>query len=245
MTVLLEPGPYRYVLKREMRGTDVAALQLNLPTITADGVFGKQTENAVRAVQKAAGLTVDGIAGLGTQQSICVTKSQRAQTDNHLPDGMLRSLLNNESGFAVAAWSRHPSDWGYDLGAYQLSIGPAGAAATQPNFEHGYSVKEMATEVGRTIREQHDGFPNPQASRYLNDMAGGDESRFAWLLAVNNHNWPYASEQIYQRGHIYLDPTTDDKVADWVVAASGGRLSTPRQWVYSYVTHATQFVRWQ
>ncbi len=245
MTYLLDPGPgYRYVLKRGMSGTDIAALQINLPTLVVDGTFGAHTEQAVKAEQVDAGLTADGIAGLATQQAMCIDRSQEAASARRLPAGMLKSLMANESGFAVAAWSQHPSDWGYDMGAYQLSIGPHGAAATQANFEHGYSIKEMANATATSIRAQHDAFPTPVPSRYFNDLSNGDKDRFAWCLAVNNHNWPYASEQIYERGHIYLDPTVDDKIADWVVSASGGRLSTPRQWVYAYVVAATKFVKW-
>ena len=59
----LRPSPgYRYSFKRGMVGTDVAALQLNLPSSTVDGFFGPMTERGVRVFQEAAGLAVDGIA---------------------------------------------------------------------------------------------------------------------------------------------------------------------------------------
>jgi Transglycosylase-like domain/Putative peptidoglycan binding domain len=43
-------------------GSSVAALQRALG-ITADGIYGRQTRRAVRSFQRAHGLTVDGIAG--------------------------------------------------------------------------------------------------------------------------------------------------------------------------------------
>jgi hypothetical protein len=244
VTYLLDPGPYRYVLKRGMRGTDVAALQLNLPAVAVDGTFGAETEKAVKGKQRRAGLTVDGICGLMTQQAICVDLSQKAATGAKLPVGMLKSLMANESGFALGAFSRHPSDWGYDLGAYQLSIGPSGASATQENFVRGYTVQVMAAATATSIRVQHDGFGSPVKSRYLTDLAGDDRDRFAWQLAANNHNWPFASQQIYRTGHIFANPAADDSPADWVLAASAGRLTTPREWVYAYIGAATKYVRW-
>ncbi|MBQ9414479.1 MAG: peptidoglycan-binding protein [Clostridia bacterium] len=60
-------------LRRGDSGSDVQAMQFYLrtiaafnnaiPTITADGQFGAATENAVRAFQRAYGLTVDGVVG--------------------------------------------------------------------------------------------------------------------------------------------------------------------------------------
>ena len=48
-------------IKRGSRGPEVKTLQTKLG-ITADGIFGLKTEAAVKAYQKAHGLTVDGIA---------------------------------------------------------------------------------------------------------------------------------------------------------------------------------------
>ena len=61
------------VLKKGMKGKEVKALQLLLigsgyscGKAGADGDFGKSTDTAVRAFQKASGLTVDGEAGKRT-----------------------------------------------------------------------------------------------------------------------------------------------------------------------------------
>lgn len=50
------------VLKIGSRGEEVKTLQKKL-NITADGIFGKNTDAAVKAYQKSHGLTVDGIVG--------------------------------------------------------------------------------------------------------------------------------------------------------------------------------------
>ena len=57
-------------LRRGSRGEDVKALQRALGIRPADGIFGPQTERAVRNFQKGAGLTVDGLAGGQTQAAI-------------------------------------------------------------------------------------------------------------------------------------------------------------------------------
>jgi hypothetical protein len=239
---------YRYSLALtkpdHMKGTDVAALQLNLPKVTVDGDFGDKTDAAVRNFQVKHSLFVDGIAGPTTQGKIVTTRSSAASTKYSLPTGLLRSLATNESGLILGAFSQHPSDWGYDIGAYQLSIGPSGLDPTQANFQFGYDVDRMAEYVASNTSVKHNSFQNAVSSQYLSDLADGNQDKFAWQLAINDHNWPFASANIHDHGHIYANPAQDDEPADWVISASGGHLSTPRQWVYSYVQKATVYVRW-
>ncbi len=45
-----------------------------LPLITADGIFGPATENAVRAFQRLFGLTEDGIVGPRTWERIVAVR---------------------------------------------------------------------------------------------------------------------------------------------------------------------------
>lgn len=56
------------------RGPDVVEVQTLLAgygyTVTVDGIYGKQTERAVRSWQRSNGLTVDGIAGPATLASL-------------------------------------------------------------------------------------------------------------------------------------------------------------------------------
>lgn len=56
-------------IKQGSRGDEVRTLQKKL-NITADGIFGKNTEAAVKAYQKAHGLTPDGIVGPHTWESL-------------------------------------------------------------------------------------------------------------------------------------------------------------------------------
>ena len=76
----LRPGEYPGVLRRGSSGTAVRELQFylylmsayesSIPAIGIDGQFGASTEAAVRAYQRYAGLTVDGIVGRATWDSL-------------------------------------------------------------------------------------------------------------------------------------------------------------------------------
>ena len=76
----LRPGEYPGVLRNGSSGTAVRELQFylylmsayesSIPAIAIDGQFGASTEAAVRAYQRFAGLTVDGIVGRTTWNSL-------------------------------------------------------------------------------------------------------------------------------------------------------------------------------
>ena len=76
----LRPGEYPGILRRGSSGTAVRELQFylyllsayesSIPAVGIDGSFGADTENAVRAYQRFAGLTVDGIVGRATWESL-------------------------------------------------------------------------------------------------------------------------------------------------------------------------------
>ena len=76
----LRPGEYPGVLRTGSSGTAVRELQFylylmsayqsSIPSVSIDGRFGAATEAAVRAYQRFAGLTVDGIVGRKTWDSL-------------------------------------------------------------------------------------------------------------------------------------------------------------------------------
>jgi resuscitation-promoting factor RpfB len=76
-------------------GTTVKAVQRALG-VTADGIYGRQTKRAVRRFQRAQGLTVDGIAGPQTLEALGVT----AQQSSAPPDvaEVLELIAECESG---------------------------------------------------------------------------------------------------------------------------------------------------
>lgn len=232
--MLLTPGlGYRYAFKQGMRGTDVAALQINLAATNVDGIFGDQTRKAVRSVQKEGGLVIDGIAGLVTQQRIVLNLSAAATTAHDLPEGLLRSICANESGFALAAYSRHPSDEGFDLGAFQRSSGQT-ATISQKFIADSYNVWHTAESVAT-------GFASLFAK--YRRAAEVKSDRRAWELAALSHNWPAAADNLANLGRIYKTKP-DDVAENWIEVASGGRLHTAKEWVASYIEKATIYVAW-
>jgi peptidoglycan hydrolase-like protein with peptidoglycan-binding domain len=74
-------------------GTTVRAVQRALG-VTADGVYGPQTRRAVRRFQRSHGLTVDGITGPQTLAALGVT-AREASSD---PGTILERIAECESG---------------------------------------------------------------------------------------------------------------------------------------------------
>ena len=82
----LRPGEYPGVLRSGSSGTAVRELQFylyllsayesSIPAVSIDGRFGSATEAAVRAYQRFAGLTVDGVVGRTTWNSLYGRASQ-------------------------------------------------------------------------------------------------------------------------------------------------------------------------
>ena len=84
----LRPGDYPGVLRVGSSGRAVlqfylyilSAYQSSIPAVSIDGRFGPSTEASVRAYQKFAGLTVDGIVGRATWDSLYKRASQLRQS---------------------------------------------------------------------------------------------------------------------------------------------------------------------
>lgn len=74
-SLLSKPSPQTRNLYQGCRGDDVAALQKKLNAAglncgPVDGIFGHRTNSAVIALQKACGITVDGIVGPQTREAL-------------------------------------------------------------------------------------------------------------------------------------------------------------------------------
>ena len=79
-------------LRNGSKGSDVKKLQnalinagYDVGTTGADGIYGSKTAAAVKAYQKANGLSVDGIAGKQTLGSLYTTKPETPKTNNDTP----------------------------------------------------------------------------------------------------------------------------------------------------------------
>ena len=94
------PAPTaQMTLKKGMSGESVSALQkklidLGYLTGTADGIFGKQTEDAVVLFQSVNGLTADGLAG---QKTLSLLESPDAKSADSIPKTDFLILVNREN----------------------------------------------------------------------------------------------------------------------------------------------------
>lgn len=248
------PSPdFRYSMRRGMTGTDVAALQANLsPRLLVDGDFGPRTERAVKRFQRARPrLVTDGIAGPVTQAAIANRRIRPIETRLDVPKGLLRSIASNESGLFLGSCGKHAADEGWDVGVFARSTGKT--PGSQEFLDSAYDVAESAEWTGRNTLESYERVGDPADSSYLYELAGGDRARYRWCLAVFAHNWPAAVfggtlssayAGIARAGRIYWEAGRDDRPADWIAEATGGRLRTPREWARSYVERSTVYVRW-
>jgi len=124
-------------LRRGSTGSAVRTLQSRLSDLrywcgTVDGVFGGLTEQAVLALQKAAGISRDGIVGpatwsrlsAGVRPSVRTLSGTWVEVDKarqlflHVVDGRLTMALNTSTGSGQRYWSR---------GAWHVAVTPSGS----------------------------------------------------------------------------------------------------------------------
>ena len=113
---------YPGTVSRGQRGEAVSALQYMLsligefydviPPVQVDGVYGADTEAAVRAFQQAAGLSVDGVAG---EQTWVQVYRVFAGLENEYLRNQLRFPLNGQSGGNYGQTTRLQQHPGQDL----------------------------------------------------------------------------------------------------------------------------------
>jgi peptidoglycan hydrolase-like protein with peptidoglycan-binding domain len=115
------PGSGAVVVKRGDRGAAVRQVQSALG-IAVDGVFGAQTEQAVKRFQKRKGIAVDGVVGPDTRDALGLepfarSSVKRGSTGVKLPR-VLRQIAECESG----GNPRAVSPGGQYRGKYQFSL---------------------------------------------------------------------------------------------------------------------------
>lgn len=146
-------------LRYGSRGDDVRKLQQLLNAgLTVDGIFGINTQKAVKAFQKAHGLTVDGIVGLKTWTALGIEPEPAVIIpcedikQGAAPHGTMTYGPN--SGYSTyASGGCGPTSFAVVQRAYGLV--PAGETATQTvqrlgryAWEHGYRIKGSGTTAG-------------------------------------------------------------------------------------------------
>lgn len=162
--------------------------------LVEDGSFGSITSGAVIAFQKSNALTADGVAGPNTQRILILNAAARVELQvPGLPHGLLRGVLETESGFKLdeVNWS---VSGGVDCGATQRRVyGPPFSVAAMKNAFGWQSLRQAASE----LLYRRNAF-------LTGAWVAGDKER-AGRLACFAHNWPSAGGADYyaDHGHVY------------------------------------------
>ncbi|TWM85108.1 N-acetylmuramoyl-L-alanine amidase XlyA [Bacillus licheniformis] len=95
-------------LKAGMSGSDVKKLQSKLNSLgfnagKVDGIFGSQTESAVKQFQKAVGIAVDGIVGPNTRSKLSTYK--KTPSSGSFVGKRIESKVDNLRFYTKASWS--------------------------------------------------------------------------------------------------------------------------------------------
>ena len=156
----IQPGQFVTTLREGSTGTPVRALQYNLrllaayyrdvPTVTVDGTFGAATRRAVIAWQEHAGLTVDGVVGRLTWQSIYDSAQQVSASGPAVtaraPDPPEETLQVGDSGQKIRILSQILEF----LAQFLPEITPSGLTDT---FDDALetTVRSAQQTLGRTV----------------------------------------------------------------------------------------------
>jgi hypothetical protein len=158
-------------------GLDVYALQNALADLgdhanpgPLDGILGPQTAKAIRAAQEGMFITVDGLAGGGTQTALARHLAARVDYRLRLPAGLLLGQLMTESGCRLGNYSPRRPDGTYDAGVAQRNT-----QFTPPR--DGFTVLASIDALGVRLRTYYDRF-------------AGVAGRRRWELAAGSWNAP-------------------------------------------------------
>lgn len=169
--------PYRtlHLTDPLTRGEDVYALQTALKAYgsdpgTFDGILGNKTATAIWNAQQRLGITVDGLAGGGTQTALTRFLTDAARAKHNLPVGLVFGQVSHESGCRVGNYSPRRDDGTYDAGVAQRNTKYTPAS-------EGFNVPESIEALGARTRAYYD--------RYA-----GVPGRRRWELAAAAWNAP-------------------------------------------------------
>jgi hypothetical protein len=122
------------MVKRGDRGDAVRRIQSALG-VGVDGVFGPQTERAVKRFQRSHGLVADGVVGPQTRSALGLQPFSSRAVGGELPR-ILRLIAECESGgdpTAVSAGGRYRGKYQFSMGTWR-NLGGDGDPAAAPEW---------------------------------------------------------------------------------------------------------------
>lgn len=214
-----------------LKGNDVIALQEACDLLERDGVFGKQTDQALRILQSRLGIAIDGVAGPATDRSYCLRRV--SLHDDGTPPGLARGIIEGESGYRLGAQSPtyvRNNETHADVGAVQFSCAQSDEARIlrSLNADQGIAIlcqhlRDKRTEYfDAAFVKQHD-----------------QRTRIAGWLACGSWNAPAWTDVWSKKG-------PDDPYLQVKVTLQDGTTGTREQWIRNYVSTKIAYVStWQ
>ena len=223
------PSNSLYEIEFQERGAEVFGIQRGLNGIgwglTEDGVFLEETQNAVKVFQSKRGLGNDGVFGPKTSEKLVIALIKRTTVE--CPDGMLKGLVQGESGNLMGAVNWTVSG-GVDCSYCQRRIYTAdleNVDVVKRAFDGRYQMQLLA----KAVKSRHDAFYG---------KTGANTHEKAWRLGILNHNYPYGASKIAEVGVNGLSSYWTAE-QNWVIAINahfddGAQVTTPYGWCQFY-----------
>jgi hypothetical protein len=162
----------------------------------ADGLFGADTDKAVREFQQARKLTVDGVLGPNSAVELVLPLVRRLEKEHGIPGRILSGKVRFESGADTGAIGEN----GFDLGIAQINLDPGVHGATI-TFEMAMDVEWALDYSARRWRVAFD--------RY---KGWGANDKLAADAAILQHNWPVGADSWVRNGTPPKSSTMDPRV---------------------------------
>ena len=220
-------------LKQGSNGEAVKKLQkrlieLGYLTGSADGDYGRATTDAVKAFQKQAGLTADGIAGASTQKAVYSSdaKSKKTEADEieEQLDSIKSTLSMGSSGSEVTSLQKRLISLNYMSGSADGSFGAKTRDAVMLFQKQtgltvdGKAGKTTINKLFASSAEKYDGKTTISSSSSSSSSGSSSSSKSGVILA---DWWTSDIQKVYSRGTIAT--VTDVKTGiSWKVKRRGG-----------------------
>lgn len=233
----LIPASTKSSFRRGDQGIGVWSLQNALNDVqirvVCDGDFGPATEQAVRDFQNRTGITVDGIAGPGTQRELAKRIVRIAELAEATPLWLLAGFAEGEGGWLLAAINR-TVEGGVDCGLFQRRVYEADYGnldVVHRAFDTSYQADLLAKSLVnlRSIFIARAG---------TNDGGLMPAREKAWRLAALNHNYPSGADRLSRTPLRQLSPywvTPQSWVTEFGYRFPDSRpVRTPLEWCHLY-----------
>ena len=212
----------------EVKAMQARLIELGYLTGSADGDYGRATTDAVKAFQKQAGLTADGIAGASTQKAVYSSdaKSKKTEADEieDQLDSIKSTLSMGSSGSEVTSLQKRLINLNYMSGSADGSFGAKTRDAVMLFQKQtgltvdGKAGKTTISKLFASSAEKYDGKTTISSSSSSSSSGSSSSSKSGVILA---DWWTSDIQNVYSRGTIAT--VTDVKTGiSWKVKRRGG-----------------------